>query len=111
MKLQVPENIPLRWEAWRGFGRPELIASLIITAIATSLAVMYCIISTRESDRMIAVIMVGFTIAFCVGLFSKVEGNQSVFDYLVRQLRYKKEQQIFLYTREKERIAFAEEKN
>lgn len=110
-KLQVPENIPLRWEVFRGFGRPELLASLGITAISLALSVLYCLASTRASDRMVAVTVVGFTFAFCVGLFRKIENNQSIFEYMVRQVRYRKEQQVFLYKREKEVIRLVEEKD
>lgn len=109
-KLQVPENIPLRWEIVRGFGRPELLASSGITAVVLALAVLYCLVSGRASDRLAATAAVVFTFAFCVGLFRKIENNQSIFDYLVRRVRFQKEQQVFLYRREKDVIRLVEEK-
>lgn len=109
MKLQVPENISLEWEAWRGFGRAALIPTVLITGAALALAVLYCMVSVSESKMMTAVLIVGLTFAFCAGFFSKLENNQSMFDFLLRQARYKKEQQVFLYHKGKEAVCFVEE--
>lgn len=109
MKLQVPENITLQWEAWRGFGLSALIPTAIITAIAIALAILFCVLVPKESSNMTAVLAVGLTFGFCTGLFSKLENNQSLFDFILRQGRYKREQQVFLYKKEKEAVCFAEE--
>lgn len=107
-KLSVPENIPLRWEAWRGFGAPELSASLAVTAVSAAAAAVYWLMSGEGFSPIIAVSIVGFTFAFCVGLFSKLENNQSIFDFIVRQLEYKKNQQAFFYKKGKEVIRLVE---
>lgn len=111
-KLQVPENITLRWEAWRGVGKKELVAILAITFFALLLAIVYCFISSSESDKLMAVFGVVFAFAFSCGLFGKLENNQSIYDYFRRQSRYKREQQVFLWRRksETEVYLFAEEK-
>lgn len=110
MKLQVPENISLQWEAWRGFGISALIPSAIVTGTALALSGLYCVVSTAESRMMTSVLAVSLTFAFCAGFFSKVENNQSIFDILCRQARYKKEQQVFLYRKGKEEVYLAEER-
>ena len=66
-KLSVPENIPLRWEAWRGFGAPELAASLAVTGVSLVAAIVYRVVSGEGFSPIIAVSIVGFTFAFCVG--------------------------------------------
>lgn len=110
-KLQVPENIPLRWELWRGFGKPELLKSAGITAIVTAGCVTFCLLSHWPPREIAAVMIVIFTLFFCAGFFSKMDNNQSIFDYLMRGRRYHSRQQRFLYKREKEGIAYEEKEN
>lgn len=112
-KLQVPENITLRWEAWRGVGKPELAAILSITFFALLVSVAYCFISEAESDKLIAVYVVVMTFATGCGLFSKLDNNQSIYDFFRRQARFKREQQTFRWHRkiETEVYLFAEEKD
>lgn len=110
-KLSVPENIPLRWEAWRGFGAPELAASLAVTGVSLVAAIVYRVVSGEDFSPIIAVSIVGFTFALCVGLFSKLDNNQSIFDFVIRQLEYKKNQQEFLYKKGKEVVRFAEKES
>lgn len=101
-KLQVPENITLRWEAWRGVGRKELVAILAITFFALFVSVVYCFISQSEADKLMAVFTVIMTFAASCGLFGKLENNQSIYDFFRRQARYKREQQTFRWQRKKE---------
>lgn len=110
-KLQVPENISLRWELWKGFGKAELIPSAIITAFSILIAILIYRIHPAPGMELFIVIGVIFVMAFCVGLFGKLENNQSIYDYLKRQFRYSKEQQAFWYCKSKEEevCAFVEE--
>lgn len=111
-RLQVPENIPLRWELWRGFGKPELWRSAVIAGIITALCVVFCLCSSWPPRQIAAVITVIFSLFFCAGFFSKMDNNQSIYDFLVRGKRYHTQQQIYLYKREKEGITpYAQEKN
>lgn len=111
-KLQVPENITLRWEAWRGVGKAELMAILAITFFALLVSVAFCIISPMESDKLIAVFVVITAFSCGCGLFSKLENNQSIYDFFRRQARFKKEQQLFRWRQkiETEVYLFAEKK-
>lgn len=102
--LQVPENISLRWEAWRGFGGPELAKSSLISGIA--LVVSIVLTKARLIPLIAAVGIVIFSFVICVSVFSKIEMNQSIVDYIAKAIRFKKEQQIFAYRKNnKEEVA------
>lgn len=110
-KLQVPENITLRWEAWKGVGQWELTAILSCTAIASLVGVIFCVISSAKSKILIAVFAVVMVIAFACGFFSRLDNNQSIYDYFRRQARYKREQQKFYYVKGKEVYRIEAEEN
>ena len=55
-KLPVPENIPLRWELFRGFGKPELLRTTLITGIVLAGCVVFCQFSDWK-PRIIASVM------------------------------------------------------
>ncbi len=101
-KLQVPENITLRWEAWRGVGKWELTAIVSCAAISSLVGVIFCAVSSAKSAMLIAVFAVVMVTAFACGFFSRLDNNQSIYDYFRRQARYKKEQQKFYYVRGRE---------
>lgn len=101
-KLQVPENITLRWEAWRGVGKWELTAILSCAAISSLGGAIFCALSSAKSAMLIAVFAVVMITAFACGFFSKLDNNQSIYDYFRRQTRYKREQQKFYYVKGKE---------
>lgn len=104
-KLQVPANITLRWELWRGVGKMELIAISAVTLFSLIVAIIYCTISTAQNDTLIAMGGVIFMLAVAVGFFSKMDNNQSVYDYLCRQRRYHSSQQRFRWKhKEKEGV-------
>lgn len=109
--LQVPENISLRWEAWRGFGAPELVKSLVITSI--NLVISIVLVQAGVMPIILAVGVVIFTFAICVSLLSKIENNQSIVDYIHKAAKYKKEQQLFQYRKiqEEEITQYGEEAN
>lgn len=110
-KLSIPANIPLRWEVWRGFGRPELLKTAVITGAALAAAVAWCQVTRNPSAAVIATVTVVFAFAFCTGLFGQMEGNQSIYDFFVRQMAYKKEQQQYQYTKIDEVILLEAETN
>lgn len=111
-KLQVPENITLRWEAWRGVGKAELAATLAVTALAAAAGIAFCLVSPLESDQLIAMFFVVISLAFAAGFFTKMDNNQSIYDFFRRQFRFRREQQVFQWRRgeRKEVYLFAEAK-
>lgn len=98
-KLPVPENISLRWELFRGFGTPELIRTAIITGIVMSGSILFCLTSTWRGKPIAATLAVILTIFICVNFFIKMDNNQSIYTFLKRGQRYRKEQQTFWYKR------------
>ncbi len=111
MKLQVPENISLRWEAWSGMGAKELFVSVVITAVITVAAVIFCILSQWKMDVMVSMITIIATFGCCAGLFTKMDNNQSIYDYLKQRAIYTNEQQKFWFTKKKEVLIYVEEEN
>jgi fatty acid desaturase len=103
-KLPVPENVTLRWELWRGMGKAELFVSVSITAVAVVLAFIFCLTSSWSFALMTSIIGVLCTFGFCVGLFTKMDNNQSPYDYLKQQAMFRKEQQVFWYVKKDEAI-------
>lgn len=110
-KLPVPENIPLRWELWRGFGKPELIRTGIITAIAAAACVVWCMISGSQNSKVISVAVVLAVIFTCIALFSQMEQGLSIYEFFRRQKRFSKEQQVFRYKQKDEVIIFVKEQS
>lgn len=102
-KLQVPENITLRREVWRGVGKKEAAAILAVTFFSLIVSVLFCFVSSSEADKLIAIFIVVTVTAVACGIFTKMDNNQSIYDYFCRQIRFKREQQVFQWRREKEK--------
>ena len=102
-KLQVPENITLRREVWRGVGKRELAAILAVTFFALIVSVMFCGLSSSEADKLIAIFIVVTATAVACGIFTKMDNNQSIYDYFCRQIRFKRDQQNFQWRRKGEK--------
>lgn len=105
-KLTVPENIALRWELFRGFGKPELIRTILITSLVLLCSILFCLLSTWSFKIIAATMAVIFTLFICVNFFIRMDNNQSIYNFLKRGRRYRSEQQAFYYKRE-ERIHYA----
>lgn len=108
-KLQVPGNITLRWELWQGAGWPELVAILITTAISAIPAALFCVLKAGKGGIPALVFYLVVAFAFSCGFFTRMDGNQSIYDFFRRQARYRKEQQTFYYVKQKE-VCFLVEK-
>ncbi len=109
-KLQVPENIALRWEAWRGVGKAELTAILMVTILAGAVAFVVCTVIFSSIRGMGTVFTAVCAAAIASGIFTKLDGNQSVYDILRRQMRYQKEQQSYHYVRAEKEVYILEKK-
>jgi len=108
-KLQVPLNIPLRWELWRGFGKMELIRTLVCATVLTIFIALLCAILTAWEMKIVAVF--AFILFFVVfsSVFTKIDNNRSVYDYLLHSWRFRHTQQKFFYKSGKEVIYLAQE--
>lgn len=81
-KLEIPENIPLRWELFRGFGLPELLRSLVIVAIAGVGALLYGSLSSSPFRLLTVVVILLAAAIIAAGLFTKQSNNLSMYDYI-----------------------------
>lgn len=103
-KLQIPENIALRWELFRGIGKFELLAILVTAVSGALVALAVCTLLGRQ-DAVLTTMFIGILGAGAGnGFFAKLEANQSIYDYLRRSARYQKEQQIFYYVRKEKEV-------
>lgn len=99
-KIQIPVNITLRYELWPGYGIPDLLKSLLITGIVGVGMVLFYLISTSKYKPITSMLSIILTFAFCAGLFSKMENNQSIYDFYKRRVRYGRQQQLYRYKTE-----------
>lgn len=108
-KLPVPENIPLRSELWRGFGWPEARCSLVLLA-PFIIPLLVCWIIGTQAGMILSMLLVILAAAFCVCLFTRMDQNQSIYEFLIRKRRFHREQQRFLYKEKDEVIYYVPEK-
>lgn len=102
-KLQVPENITLRREVWRGVGKKEVAAILAVAFFFLVVSVLFCFVSSSEAAPLIAIFIFVMATAVACGIFTKMDNNQSIYDYFCRQVRFKREQQVFQWRQKKEK--------
>ena len=93
--LEIPENIPLRWEIFKGFGMQEASRTLIVAAPFVVGAILYAQLSTNPIRILSALFtsIIGFFVG--AGLFMKQSYNLSIFDYFLYAWHFSREQQQF----------------
>ena len=109
-KLPVPENIPLRWELYPGFGKEETIRSGIIAAIVLVIGVAIGIATGNENAMVATVAAELLTLFLCATFFGRIDQSQSIYEYLKRMRRFHAEQQTYRYKQKDEVILFVEQK-
>lgn len=105
-KLQVPANISLRWELTPGFGTPELIRSSIVSTLVTAVALIYALLTGSNHLAVIVLVAVLMSFTVCLGFFSKMENNLSIYDYLILQKDFSSKQQKYYYVRQEEELHY-----
>ncbi len=93
--LEIPENIPLRWELFRGFGFSELWkAGLIVLPVGLG-AWIYTQLSDSPLRILtaIAIVIAGAIVA--TGLFVKQSNNLSMYDYVKYALQFSRSQKQY----------------
>ena len=109
-KLPVPENIPLRWELWRGFGTPELLRSVVVCLIVTVPLLLFCFANAFSQQSLIVLVLtLMLTIFLCISFFARLDQNRSIYEYLRQTRRFQSEQQRFPYKQTDEVIYFVTE--
>lgn len=111
-KLPMPENIPLRWELFRGFGKKECVQTGAVTALAAILCAIVYAVTRAEMLKSLSVIVLIVVIFACVGFFGHIEQGLSIYDYIQNHRLFLQSQQKFNYRTKDEVILFVrEEKN
>lgn len=108
-KLPVPENIPLQREIWHGFGKEELVRSCIVTSVVLVLTICICLIGNVREPVVVIAGVTTLTVFLSINFFSRLDQNQSIYEYLVRLRRFRTEQQTFHFKHKKEVIHFVAE--
>lgn len=93
--LKIPENVPLRWELFRGFGLSELLRSLGIIAIAGGGAFVYTQLSASPFRILTAIVILVAAGIVSVGLFAKQANNLSMYDYIKYMVQFGKTQKQY----------------
>lgn len=81
-KLEIPENIPLRWELFKGFGAAELFKTCVIAVPVCLMAWLYSQLSSSPMRILTALIIALGGIVLATGLFVKQSYNLSIYDYI-----------------------------
>ena len=96
-RLSVPVKIPLRWEAWRGFGLRELLRTLTVFLPVTVLALLLCLILSSEWTALITAVIGILSFAGAALAFQRMDNNVSVYDYMKRIGAYRRSQKTYYY--------------
>ena len=106
-KLSVPEHITLRKEFIPGLSGAEL--RQIVTAFLPGLlaTVLFWTVNDHPAPRLAALLGLFFYAVVCFAIFSVPDGGQSVFTFITRWLRFRRNQKQFLYKQGKEDLYFA----
>ncbi|MEG2020257.1 MAG: PrgI family protein [Oscillospiraceae bacterium] len=100
--LYVPANITLENELWKGFTKKELI--ITVAFAAGGILIMLAAILVFHVEIFVAILGEIILIAAVMGCVQKLENNISIVDYIRISMRYKREQQKYMYK-------YTEEKN
>lgn len=101
-KLPVPENIPLRWELFRGFGKQEIARTCVVTVAVALVCVVACLLTGSENTQIISVVAVMLTLTGCIGVFGRIDQGQSIYEQIQKMHRFGTDQQLFRYVQKDE---------
>ena len=107
--LEIPENIPLQWELFRGFGWSELLKSGVIVAIAALLAYVYTLLSSSPFRILTAIFILFAAGIIAVGLFVQQSNRLSIYDYIKYAVQFGRTQKQYDDIRIEEVITYDEE--
>lgn len=97
MKLNMPENITLRQEFWRGFGKSEATITAIVLVLSSLLSILYVQMQSSSIATVQAVFAIILSVFLTVLFVTKFAYNQSILDYIWMILCYHREQQSYYY--------------
>ncbi len=92
--LYIPIGVKMEQEFFTGFGKKELIRSIIIMGISFIISFLIYLFNTSQSVLVVSLLSSVFgSIMLCV----KDTQNQSVLDYIINIINFYKEQQVYNY--------------
>ncbi len=92
--LYIPIGVKMEQEFFTGFGKKELIRSIIIMGISFIISFLIYLFNTSQSVLVVSILSSVFgSIMLCV----KDTQNQSVLDYIINIINFYKEQQVYNY--------------
>ena len=92
--LYIPMGIKMEQEFFTGFGKKELIRSIITMGISFIISFLIYLFNTSQSVLIVSILSSIFgSIILCV----KDTQNQSVLDYIINIINFYKEQQVYNY--------------
>ncbi len=98
-KLYIPNNVKTKSEIFEGFGKHEIIQTLISTTAIISIAFLIFAVN-HNTTFLIVFILTG--IAGSVMCTTKDKNNQSVYDQLKNMVNFERTQQKYEYKYMKE---------
>ena len=107
--LSIPENIPLRWELWRGFGWPELLRSAILVGIACLGCWLYTCLSNSPLKILTSLVVVIAAGIIASGLFTKQNTHLSMYDYIKYAVQFQRSQRRYDNIQQEEVFMIEEE--
>lgn len=109
-RLEIPENIPLRWELWRGFGWAELGKSALIVGAACAAMWLYIHCSDSPLRILTAIVVVVASGIIASGLFTRQNTHLSMYDYIKYAVQFQRTQHRY-HDIKIEEVVFIEEKS
>lgn len=107
-KLSIPERITLRREFFPGFGWPELRQWMAAEAPVLAATVLVSVCCRDNQGVFLAAILIFLLLSSgLVSIFTRQPDGPSIFLFLIRRLRFRRNQQKFYY-RHKEVLFFEE---
>lgn len=92
--LYIPMGVKLEQEIFNGFGKKELIRSIITMGTSFFISFIIYLFNTSQTILIVSILTSIFgSIMLCI----KDTQNQSVLDYLINFVNFYKEQQVYNY--------------
>ena len=92
--LYIPMGVKLEQEIFNGFGKKELIRSIITMGTSFFVSFIIYLFNTSQTILIVSILTSVFgSIMLCI----KDSQNQSVLDYIINVINFYKEQQVYNY--------------
>lgn len=106
VQLPIPEDISLEHEFLPGVTKKEMRWLLAAALPGVAAAVALWVTLADPGSQLMAMAVGIFYVIGCYGFFARIDGQQSIFSFLAKLIRFQKSQQIFYYREGKEGIYY-----